>query len=813
MRDNISIIFAAIFAVLLLIVFPLFSLLTRQDSISYNKVLTLTTEFVDSVRTKGYFTEQEYTDYLTGLSNTRNTYKVELECHKKILIKDVNKYTKENPVWVEDTAIYYNSFVENELKNSKVVSLEEGDEFYIKVYNTNITTASLMYNFFLNSRIPRKVINIGYGGKILKTSGNTFAKTVFNSSYTPYITFSEVTDSTGKEFKRCYDQEAGTYQMQYCVRNINVEEDINNPIKVNFKMHNFAKIGDIFIDSRAFSENIEYIREEIKKKVNLRGNYIYSYEVSVDDLKFVNDNIEGTIKISNIRIGSGAWKTTAYIVIESNLGTGTTGAASSEGTTEELTFKRRDLASNMEITGPYLSKETTEVLTTALKSKEKVYFKITLRDSEEIKKLILTENGKNIVDDINIRDSKEYNTENFDIKIDKATNGSSLQEYWVEITPTVEFENTSIIGKKEYELQLIAYADTYVDLNETLEVKSVSSVVVWRLVESDIKCISIKASPENSAKEVVVNNLFTIRFNAGSYRKINNYGVLKFFNDLKDLGLLYISVEGKDSLVDYDIKNVEVTSGNNPSYKVTVSCKLAGRPEKATVNVNFANTDDTIKTAKFRSHINVPEHCWYVEKNDKSGFGFRRNDAYKYEEVFLWEDASVEYIDMQGNEYPSYYDSDVTKEKITESIRKYGGFYFSSVVKSVSVSKSSTESNFSKVWSDSKRTEVGFSGFSGNMFFSSVMYDWQLRLVLRNSRMMVTRTSSSYVVLANIQGENVETAMKVNYSSTSDKYNSNGEMIKINENESYYKPTIKLQTVINSARKNFAEYTKVLYIK
>ena len=182
-------------------------------------------------------------------------------------------------------------------------------------------------------------------------------------------------------------------------------------------------------------------------------------------------------------------------------------------------------------------------------------------------------------------------------------------------------------------------------------------------------------------------------------------------------------------------------------------------------------------------------------------------------EIFLWEDASVEYIDMQGNEYPSYYDSDVTKEKITESIRKYGGFYFSSVVKSVNVSRASAESNFYKVWSDSKRTEVGRNGFLGNMFFSSVMYDWQLRLVLRNSRMMVTRTSSGYVVLANIQGENVETAMKVNYSSTSDKYNSNGEMIRINENESYYKPTIKLQTVINLARNNLAMYTKVLYIK
>ena len=461
MRDNVSIIFAAIFAVLLLIVFPLFSLLTRQDSIAYNKVLTLTTEFVDSVRNKGYFTEQEYTNYLAGLSSTRNTYKVEMECHKKILIKDVNKYTDENPVWVEDTEIYYNTYIENELRESKVVSLNDGDEFYIKLYNTNITTASLMYNFFLNSRIPRKIINIGYGGKILNTSGNTYAKTTFNSSYTPYITFGEVRNNNDQIFKRCYDREAGTYEMQYCVRVIYVDDEDNNPIKVNFKMHNFDKIADISIGEN-FLANKDEIIAKIKEKIDLRGDYISSFEVSVDDLKLVNDNIEGTISIRNIGIEQGAWKTSAYIIIGSNLGTGSTGTASTEGTTEELTLTKEDVSSRVKIYGPYLNQNTTEVVSDVLSNMEKVYYKVKLGSSDKIKEIKIQYN-RSTISMYDIGTSRSYKGPDYNINVSKQD--SNVQEYWIEIIP--QKGNLKISNQ---ELQVTVVSEVKVSDDKTRDV-------------------------------------------------------------------------------------------------------------------------------------------------------------------------------------------------------------------------------------------------------------------------------------------------------------------------------------------------------
>lgn len=602
MRDNVSIIFAAIFAVLLLIVFPLFSLLTRQDSIAYNKVLTLTTEFVDSVRNKGYFTEQEYTNYLAGLSSTRNTYKVEMECHKKILIKDVNKYTDENPVWVEDTEIYYNTYVENELKGSKVVSLNDGDEFYIKLYNTNITTASLMYNFFLNSRIPRKIINIGYGGKILNTSGNTYAKTTFNSSYTPYITFGEVRNKNDQIFKRCYDREAGTYAIEYCDRIIYVDNENNNPIKVDFKMHNFDKIDGISINEN-FSTNKDKIADAIKEKVVLRGDYISpGYKVSVDNLKLVNGDIEGTISIENISIGQGAWKTSAYIIIESSLGIGTTGAASTEGTTEELTLTREEASSKVKISGPYLRTDTTDIVTEALKNRETVYYKITINDSNGIKSLKLTENGKDIV----TYSGKVYDIENYNVKLEE----QNTQEYLLTITPKSQTNSGSIFKNERRELQITVVADVYIDANQTSSVECLSKVVVWQISSYDIDCSKISVSYSGNPATVY------IYFDDEKFNIIKNYiqGMIKnntyksdtdFFAELAETQIIYTTRDGSSDKYKINVIKAEQNK-DTLGWTLTYSDLVDGRPERKNVSFNFLNSNGEAISTKIRGISNMP---------------------------------------------------------------------------------------------------------------------------------------------------------------------------------------------------------------
>lgn len=175
MKDNISIIFAAIIGSLLIIILPLFSILDRQDSMSYNVVLTQTTKFVDNIRNRGFIDRDSYYDYISALASTSNTYKVEMEIYRKRLIPDVDAGPD---TYIEDIELFNTmdvleviedvnsiSNAENSNEKNNVYLLKENDEVYIKVYNTNITAGSIIYNAF-SSTSTDKVINISYGGVV-----------------------------------------------------------------------------------------------------------------------------------------------------------------------------------------------------------------------------------------------------------------------------------------------------------------------------------------------------------------------------------------------------------------------------------------------------------------------------------------------------------------------------------------------------------------------------------------------------------------------------------------------------------------------
>lgn len=713
MRDNVSIIFAAIFSVLLLIVFPLFSLLTRQDNIAYNKVLTITTEFVDSVRTKGYFTEKEYTDYLTKLAGTQNTYKVEMECHKKILIKDVEKYTDENPIWTEDTAVYYNSYIENELKNSGSVGLEEGDEFYIKVYNTNITTASLMYNFFLGSSIPRKVINIGYGGKVLNSTGATFVKTTFNSLYTPYVTFEEVVNSNDENFKYCYEQEAGTYEMQRCVRIIDIDDLNNNPIKVNFKLHNFARIGQIDLSSETFEENKSYFVEVLKEYISLRADYINYYEVEIEDLRYIADSVEGTIVISDIGMSYGVTKTFGYIVIGTSLGTGPTGAVSSEGTTEELTLIRRDTTSDIVVNGPYSDKDSTDIITNTLTNKETVYYKVTLKNADEIKKLELfdTLNATTIASYSSIKNGDEFSDDKFKINVEMVEKTSTANEYWISITPTFSDEIDEYI-RLDFELQLVVYADIYTDVNVTSEFKAISKVVAWKSVIVDIACERVGGTNLGASLYFSKDDESEIEnYIKNKYGKANATTRYEFFNSLAKGKIIYLTRSDTGEKKGINIKSVSGPSKYNNNtyyYTITYSEVLEGGPAKVDLYFNFKNSNTDIKSAKVSEYINIPLNTSNVNAGINDGLIYMQIKSNKY----YWIPADVDDIDDTN----AYYDNNITSDKVKDSIRKYGGFFVKEKLDSENFK------NFNTVFEE--RSSDDFDGYG--TLFSSIVYKWQL---------------------------------------------------------------------------------------
>lgn len=742
MRDNVSIIFAAIFAVMLLIVFPLFSLLTRQDNISYNKVLTITTEFVDSVRTKGYFTEQEYSNFLVNLATTQNTYKVDMECHKKLMIKDVNKYTSSNPAWVEDTAIYYNSYVNNMLDTQGSVTFDSSDEFYVKVYNTNITTASLIYNFFLNSNIPKKVINVSYGGKVLNSTGTMFSKTTFNLSNSPYITFGEVMDNNSEIFKRCYDQEVGEYAMQYCTRIVDIDDENNNPIKVKFQLHNFDTIGGVLVSDSTFESNKENLSSAIKEYVELRGDYITSYEVDIDSLEIQSGIIEGTIKISNIEIGYGEWKTSAYIAIKPALGSNATGAASSEGITDELILRRDDPASNISIDGPYLTQASSDVITTNLKVGTAVYYKVSIRDKsrvgDNIKKLELfdTKNSKSlgVIDYAKV--GEEYTLDKYTLKIESRQTNNKTEEYWIKVTPKFGDSMDNLFIKIEEELQIVAYDDTLIS-----DIKSLSKVVIWENeyvdvakiynngISTNISAID-EATLENSV--YVFGGSITISLDADVASKIKEYKDEHKMSDtqiaemLVNSGIIYLSKSEKASVGDISIKvksaTIDATSDKKFRIEFDYVQKIIGKPvDKETAYVYFKNASgNTVSTSYDRRIINIPQGFYRIYKEDGI-IAIKDSEG----NVYYWISISEDVLNKGMTDYLNYYgdNGENLKARIIESIKTYGGIYVCSTVKKVGNGK------FMESWSDSISLK---NSQEDSQLFSSMIYMWQW-YVFKNS--------------------------------------------------------------------------------
>ena len=721
MRDNISIIFAAIFAVILLIVFPMFSLLTRQDNIAYNKVLTITTEFVDTVRTKGYFTEKEYTNYLVELAATQNTYKVDMECHKKMLIKDINKYTEENPVWIEDTAIYYNSYVEKELSGLGTLAFEEGDEFYVKVYNTNITTASLMYNYFLGSRVPRKIINIGYGGKILDSTGDTFAKVDFNSSYTPYVTLGEVVNEAGDDFKEYYIEVA--IMENYYIKRINIDDPANKPIKVDFKLCNFSRIGGMSVNfitlkneqdtenSENEEENItDKIIEEIKKYTVLRGNYIKSYDVDVEDLKYVAGNVEGTLVINNIKLQAGVHRTTAYIAIKPNLGSAANGVLSSEGVTEELTLTRQDYSPN--VLGPYLEQSTAgEVITSSLHNKDTVYYSVTLKESNEIKRLELYDvrNSKIVATYENIDSTKVLQSEDYTVSVQKL----NQSEYWIGVTPNYEYDVNNILESVKLELQLIVSADVdaSLNINKENEVTTSSLVATWNILGIKVNCNGMNAVSDKSNSGLT--RSVELYFDDIDRDAVEKVGAKEFFQKLANDKVIYLSKSKDTNAEKYGITIKSATRWDG-YYQLTYDFNLYGGPEQTSVYFNFDNGNGNVISAKVAEWFNVPNGLYACTATNGLKVISNNVSCIDGSANYYWIPATTsEIADYAGD----YYNDFVTKFKISDSIKRFGGFYIQKY------SKSNTN-DFITAWN--RVTNLRDNTNLRTQFFASLPYKWQI---------------------------------------------------------------------------------------
>ena len=128
MGDTLITVVAIVLAATLMFVFPLMTMSNRADDVSQLSVQSLTTQFVDDVRTTGKITSDKYNKFVENIHSTGNTYDVEIE----VKVRD------ENPG--ED--VYYSIYttqIENTLKNNNAYNLKEGDIVSVSVKNTNTT--------------------------------------------------------------------------------------------------------------------------------------------------------------------------------------------------------------------------------------------------------------------------------------------------------------------------------------------------------------------------------------------------------------------------------------------------------------------------------------------------------------------------------------------------------------------------------------------------------------------------------------------------------------------------------------------------
>ena len=149
MSDTFITIIAIALAAILMFIFPLMTMSDRTDHVSQLTVDTATTDFVDKIRTTGKITQQDYDQFIQTITSTGNTYNVEME----VRILDENpgkKATQAATDKIGENVYYsiYTSQIDQELQNSGVYKLKEGDIVSVSVKNTNQTLAQQLKNFF-----------------------------------------------------------------------------------------------------------------------------------------------------------------------------------------------------------------------------------------------------------------------------------------------------------------------------------------------------------------------------------------------------------------------------------------------------------------------------------------------------------------------------------------------------------------------------------------------------------------------------------------------------------------------------------------
>ena len=154
MSDSLITIVAIFLAAILMFIFPLMSIAERSDDISQLTVQAAVTDFVDTAKSTGRITLDEYDKLVNKIEATGNTYDVEIEV--KVLDENVGKKSAwtqgqvigENNYYSVYTSQIMNYMASMEGEGDGVYTMKEGDIISVSVKNNNKTLSQTIRGIF-----------------------------------------------------------------------------------------------------------------------------------------------------------------------------------------------------------------------------------------------------------------------------------------------------------------------------------------------------------------------------------------------------------------------------------------------------------------------------------------------------------------------------------------------------------------------------------------------------------------------------------------------------------------------------------------
>ncbi|MNK13564.1 hypothetical protein D3C87_316490 [compost metagenome] len=179
MINSVSKILAALLAVLLLYLVPAVQHAKTQEDISFLTAYHALTEFVDSVRNKGYISPVMYEDFRTEVGASGNQFDVELEHqHKKYhpeyadpsdALTFLNEYSVQYEGHYTDElekVLFPDTSEEKDSKKRKYY-LEMGDYFTVSIQRKDQSPLSILTSMLYNSASVEEEGPFHYGGMVL----------------------------------------------------------------------------------------------------------------------------------------------------------------------------------------------------------------------------------------------------------------------------------------------------------------------------------------------------------------------------------------------------------------------------------------------------------------------------------------------------------------------------------------------------------------------------------------------------------------------------------------------------------------------